>query len=58
MMYPCAVVDSRDAWIQADLNRYNGTHKCTIFKAFASRGLGSKAGPTFDDDETLPEDCQ
>ncbi|KAF8877846.1 metallo proteinase 10 [Gymnopilus junonius] len=42
---PCnpTFVQARDAWIQADQNRYNGTNRCTIFKAFASRGLGINA---------------
>ncbi|KAJ3517104.1 hypothetical protein NLJ89_g721 [Agrocybe chaxingu] len=56
---PCnpTFVQARDAWIQADVNRYDGKHRCTVLKAFASRGLGANAGPEFDDDETLPADC-
>lgn len=29
------------AIIQADANRYGGTNKCLLWKAFAKRGLGS-----------------
>ncbi|CAA7257435.1 unnamed protein product [Cyclocybe aegerita] len=56
---PCnpTFVQARNAWIQADVNRYGGKHRCTVFKAFASRGLGAKAGPQFDDDGTIPPDC-
>ncbi|KAF8638159.1 hypothetical protein AX17_002402 [Amanita inopinata Kibby_2008] len=57
-LQPCnpTFVSARDAWIQADHNRYNGANKCTIFKAFASRGLGVRA-KHFVDDETLPAGC-
>ena len=51
------MVQSRDAWIQADENRYDGAHKCAVWKAFASRGFGVNAAD-FNDDETVPEDCQ
>jgi extracellular elastinolytic metalloproteinase len=51
------VVQARDAWIQADQNLFNGANKCTLFKAFASRGLGLNADDTFVDDETLPAEC-
>lgn len=56
---PCnpTFVQARDAWIQADQNRFNGANKCTLFKAFASRGLGLKADNTFKDDTTLPAGC-
>jgi len=37
----CAIVpQAREAWIQADENRYGGEHKCALWKAFADRGLG------------------
>jgi len=56
---PCnpTFVQTRDAWIQADQNLFNGTNKCTLFKAFASRGLGLNADDTFTDDTTLPAGC-
>lgn len=48
---------ARDAWIQADLNRYGGSHKCLLWTAFASRGLGVNAGPGYIDDSTVPAGC-
>jgi len=52
---PCNpdVLMARDAWLQADVNRYKGAHACTLWKAFASRGFGSKA-KDFKDDFTIP----
>ena len=47
---------ARDAWIQADANRYGGANKCVLWKAFASRGLGTKAA-SHKDDATLPSGC-
>ncbi|KAF8156582.1 Fungalysin metallopeptidase-domain-containing protein [Crassisporium funariophilum] len=55
---PCnpTFVNARDAWIQADANRYNSAHTCILWKAFASRGLGmSAAGHA--DDFTVPASC-
>ncbi|GLB39390.1 putative peptidase M36 family protein [Lyophyllum shimeji] len=59
LLQPCnpTFVDARDAWIQADENRYNGANKCTLFKAFASRGLGLNAGPDFVDNADVPAGC-
>ncbi|GLB39393.1 putative peptidase M36 family protein [Lyophyllum shimeji] len=51
------VVSARDAWIQADQNRYGGANKCTVYKAFASRGLGYNAKPDFVDNTDLPPGC-
>lgn len=42
--------------IQADVNRFGGANRCTIWKAFASRGLGDKARD-FRDDSTIPSGC-
>ncbi|KDR76563.1 hypothetical protein GALMADRAFT_246959 [Galerina marginata CBS 339.88] len=58
-LQPCnpTFVEARDAWIQADANRFNGANKCILFKAFASRGLGLNADATFVDDATLPAGC-
>ncbi|KAJ7153210.1 Fungalysin metallopeptidase-domain-containing protein [Mycena filopes] len=55
---PCqpTFLNARDAWIQADQNRYGGNHTCTLWKAFASRGLGSNAADHTDDD-SIPSDC-
>ena len=38
-----AVGQARDAWLQADRNRYNGATRCILWKVFASRGLGMDA---------------
>jgi extracellular elastinolytic metalloproteinase len=36
-------VFARDAWIQADANRYNGANQTLLWNVFASRGLGFDA---------------
>ncbi|CAE6473878.1 unnamed protein product [Rhizoctonia solani] len=56
---PCnpTFIDARNAIIQADANRYNGVNKCTLWKAFAKRGLGYGATTTKVNSETLPPDC-
>jgi extracellular elastinolytic metalloproteinase len=51
-----AVVAARDAWIQADANRYRGANKCLLWKVFASRGLGVGAAK-YSDSPAVPEDC-
>lgn len=58
-LQPCnpTFVSARDAWIQADLNRYKGANRCTLYKAFASRGLGYKAQNDFVDNENVPPEC-
>jgi extracellular elastinolytic metalloproteinase len=58
LLQPCnpTFVSARDAIIQADATRYGGAHKCLLWKAFASRGLGTKAG-NHEDDPTVPDDC-
>ncbi|KAF9527649.1 Fungalysin metallopeptidase-domain-containing protein [Crepidotus variabilis] len=55
---PCnpTFLTARDAWIQADVNRYAGANKCTLWKAFASRGLGVNAA-NHNDDTTVPTGC-
>ncbi|CAE6465601.1 unnamed protein product [Rhizoctonia solani] len=42
-LQPCnpTFISARDAIIQADANRYEGANKCTLWAAFAKRGLGS-----------------
>lgn len=50
------VVSARDAWIQADANRYAGSNKCILWKAFASRGLGVGAA-NFVDSSAIPAGC-
>ncbi len=41
-LQPCSpgYVDARDAILAADRNLYNGRHACSIWTAFAKRGLG------------------
>jgi extracellular elastinolytic metalloproteinase len=58
LLQPCSptMLTARDAWIQADANRYAGANKCLLWKAFASRGLGQKAA-NHKDDATIPSDC-
>ena len=51
------VPTARDAWIQADENRYGGEHVCTVWTAFASRGLGVNASG-YRDDTTVPSECR
>jgi extracellular elastinolytic metalloproteinase len=57
-LQPCnpTFTSARDAWVQADANRYAGANKCTIWKAFASRGLGVNA-KSYTDDSTVPSGC-
>ncbi|KAK0439144.1 Fungalysin metallopeptidase-domain-containing protein [Armillaria borealis] len=57
-LQPCnpTFVAARDAWIQADVNRYNGTNGCILWKAFASRGLGVNAA-NYEDDGMVPDGC-
>ncbi|KAG8820079.1 hypothetical protein FRC19_009171 [Serendipita sp. 401] len=58
LIQPCnpTMSQARDAWIQADVNRYNGIHKCALWKSFASRGLGVNA-TNYVDSTTLPSAC-
>ncbi|KIY64881.1 hypothetical protein CYLTODRAFT_401264 [Cylindrobasidium torrendii FP15055 ss-10] len=57
-LQPCnpTFTDARDAWIQADENRYDGANKCTLWNAFASRGLGVDAAD-YKDSDAVPDDC-
>ncbi|TCD65836.1 hypothetical protein EIP91_002141 [Steccherinum ochraceum] len=57
-LQPCnpTLPTARDAWIQADVNRFGGANKCTLWNAFASRGLGQKAA-NHRDDTTVPAGC-
>ncbi|KAH9020575.1 Fungalysin metallopeptidase-domain-containing protein [Lactarius pseudohatsudake] len=50
------VLNARDAWIQADANRYEGAHTCLLWATFASRGFGVNA-TNFVDDVSYPPDC-
>ncbi|KAI0318141.1 peptidase M36, partial [Amylostereum chailletii] len=55
---PCnpTFLDARDAWIQADANRFGGANACTLWNAFASRGLGVNAA-NHQNDATVPAGC-
>ncbi|KAI0058528.1 hypothetical protein BV25DRAFT_1829964 [Artomyces pyxidatus] len=57
-LQPCnpTFLTARDAWIQADANRYAGANKCLLWKTFASRGLGVKAA-NHKDDTSVPAGC-
>ena len=54
--HSCIVLTARDAWIQADVNRFGGANRCTLWTAFASRGLGVNAA-NHNNDATVPDDC-
>jgi len=58
LLQPCnpSFLDARDAWIQADANRFNGANFCTLWTAFASRGLGVNAR-NHRNDFTVPAGC-
>ena len=55
---PCnpTFLSARAAWIQADQNRYDGANRCTLWKAFASRGLGVNAA-NHNNNADIPADC-
>ncbi|KAH8981283.1 Fungalysin metallopeptidase-domain-containing protein [Lactarius hatsudake] len=58
LLQPCnpTFLTARDAWVQADANRYAGANKCLLWNAFASRGLGMMAAD-HNDDSTVPAGC-
>ncbi|KAF9488922.1 hypothetical protein BDN71DRAFT_1484991 [Pleurotus eryngii] len=57
-LQPCnpTLPTARDAWIQADVNRFGGANSCTLWRAFASRGLGVGAA-NHRDSTTVPAGC-
>jgi len=57
-LQPCnpTMPQARDAWIQADANRFGGANRCLLWNAFASRGLGVNAA-NHRDDATVPAGC-
>ncbi|KAK7045390.1 hypothetical protein VNI00_007641 [Paramarasmius palmivorus] len=57
-LQPCnpTFTNARDAWIQADINLYEGTNRCLLWRTFASRGLGVDAS-NYEDSEAVPDDC-
>jgi extracellular elastinolytic metalloproteinase len=50
------VLTARTAWIQADTNRFAGANVCTLWRAFASRGLGTNAANHVDG-TAVPAGC-
>ncbi|KAL5526314.1 hypothetical protein ACEPAF_8037 [Sanghuangporus sanghuang] len=54
VLQPCdpTFLQARDAWIQADINRFTGV----FWFAFAGRGLGVNAA-NHENDATIPSDC-
>ncbi|KAF5346158.1 hypothetical protein D9758_009961 [Tetrapyrgos nigripes] len=57
-LQPCnpTFLTARDAWIQADVNRFGGANKCLLWTAFASRGLGVNAA-NHQDNTAVPSGC-
>ncbi|ESK87636.1 putative extracellular elastinolytic metalloproteinase precursor [Moniliophthora roreri MCA 2997] len=57
-LQPCnpTLPTARDAWIQADENRYGGANACLLWNAFASRGLGVGAA-NHRDSTSVPSGC-
>ncbi|TRM64075.1 Fungalysin metallopeptidase-domain-containing protein [Schizophyllum amplum] len=58
-LQPCnpTFIDARDAFIQADVNRYAGRHFCLLWHSFATRGLGLKAA-NYIDESSVPARCR
>ncbi|KAH9173732.1 Fungalysin metallopeptidase-domain-containing protein [Lactarius sanguifluus] len=59
LLQPCvpSFTTARDAWIQADANRYDGANACLLWQVFASKGLGVNAA-NYIDDTTIPPELQ
>ncbi|KAH6597655.1 hypothetical protein BASA50_004261 [Batrachochytrium salamandrivorans] len=59
MTQPCnpTFLSARDAIVAADASYYKGANKCEILKAFAKRGLGSKATSSRKSDFSVPSEC-
>ncbi|KAF8056573.1 Fungalysin metallopeptidase-domain-containing protein [Lyophyllum atratum] len=57
-LQPCnpTFLNARDAWLQADVNRYGGANRCILWKAFASRGMGVNAA-SYGDSSAVPTGC-
>ncbi|KGG51398.1 hypothetical protein DI09_36p90 [Mitosporidium daphniae] len=58
-LQPCwpTFVDARDAILAAEKLRYKQLFRCSLWRGFASRGLGIKALPGGKECFLLPEDC-
>ncbi|KAJ6572791.1 Fungalysin metallopeptidase-domain-containing protein [Mycena vulgaris] len=57
-LQPCnpTFLTARTAWIQADTNRFAGANACVLWRAFASRGLGTNAA-AHADGTSVPAGC-
>ncbi|KAJ7093323.1 Fungalysin metallopeptidase-domain-containing protein [Mycena belliarum] len=57
-LQPCnpTFLTARNAWIQADANRYAGANRCLLWKVFASKGLGMNAANHVNN-AVIPSDC-
>ncbi|EAU86463.1 metalloprotease [Coprinopsis cinerea okayama7 len=57
-LQPCnpTFVAARNAWIQADANRYGGRNRCLLWRVFASKGLGVNASG-YTDNTAVPAGC-
>ncbi|EJD49466.1 hypothetical protein AURDEDRAFT_112612 [Auricularia subglabra TFB-10046 SS5] len=57
-LQPCnpTFLQARLAWIQADANRFGGANFCTLWTAFASRGLGVNAANHINNFD-VPDGC-
>ncbi|KXN84352.1 Extracellular metalloproteinase mep [Leucoagaricus sp. SymC.cos] len=58
LLQPCnpTFLTARSAWIQADQNRFGGANSCTLWRTFASKGLGVNAA-NHRNDATVPSGC-
>ncbi|KAH9248784.1 hypothetical protein BASA81_013529 [Batrachochytrium salamandrivorans] len=58
MLQPCnpTFLSARDAIVAADASYYKGANKCEILKAFAKRGMGSKATAIPTNDFSTPSE--
>ena len=58
-LQPCwpTFVDARDAILAAEKLEYQETFRCTMWRGFASRGLGVNALPGGKECFRVPEDC-
>lgn len=52
------MTEARDAILAADNMRYNGANQCTMWQAFARKGMGVNAGSDFVDDFSVPAECE
>ncbi|KAF9524009.1 metalloprotease MEP2 [Crepidotus variabilis] len=51
---------ARNAWLQADKNRYRGRNNCLLWRTFAARGMGTNAAgaPTYKGGFAVPPKCR